>query len=369
MKLFILDYNKRIAHSHFYFLLLSLLFNIHNVHSQSRELRHIKKVVTNLAVKSNLPTIDVNVWSPVDSIRFNYTNPQLKRIDSYRIGSATKMLSAILVLHYVSTGALQLESPVSNYVKLPSSMQGLAIKDLLNHQSGISDYTRNKKWMEKVSSGNPPTTFEDRFELIDTAIVSEKQFYYSNSNYLLLEKVIEAVSAKSYLTAFNDFYASKGFSGIFLDEQADTNQAFFAQTAAASSDVTAVQEVYGYAGDATATSTDLVRLMKELFINKSILDLSSLEKMQSWIPMTPMTIPIGDHGVIDYYGFGLMQLTYKGNTWLGHSGGTLKYQSFIFMQPNTSIIVIALTNGSGQHYNNTFVQSIVPAILEDAQKL
>jgi CubicO group peptidase (beta-lactamase class C family) len=58
-----------------------------------------------------------------------------------------------------------------------------------------------------------------------------------------------------------------------------------------------------------------------------------------------------------------MQLTFADDFFIGHSGGTLKYQSFLFYNPKTQTVIIALTNSSGKHYNNAFVQKVLSAIL------
>lgn len=85
--------------------------------------------------------------------------------------------------------------------------------------------------------------------------------------------------------------------------------------------------------------------------------------MQEWIPMAPMDIPIGE-GKIYSYGNGIMKLEYDGNTFMGHSGGTLKYQSFIFYNEQSDTTVIVLTNSSGRYYNNIFFQELIPTILD-----
>lgn len=113
---------------------------------------------------------------------------------------------------------------------------------------------------------------------------------------------------------------------------------------------------YGYDGGIFSTSDELNRFLRKLFVEKEILSESSLSNMQDWTSMTPMDIPIGE-GKISGYGHGLMKLEYGGNEYIGHSGGTLKYQSFLFYDQESDITIALVTNCSGRYYNNVFSRS------------
>ncbi|MEL6538907.1 MAG: hypothetical protein AAFQ98_26055, partial [Bacteroidota bacterium] len=85
---------------------------------------------------------------------------------------------------------------------------------------------------------------------------------------------------------------------------------------------------------------------------------------QAWIDIQPSAIPIGEGGIGDY-GFGVMRLSYNGKEYLGHYGGTLLYQSFVFHQVEEDISISVVTNCSGRHYNNAFFQALIPQILDE----
>jgi D-alanyl-D-alanine carboxypeptidase len=214
-----------------------------------------------------------------------------------------------------------------------------------------------------VISNNTPQSFEERWNLIDFKMKPLNSFHYSNSNYLFLEKIVEQITGKTYDQAFNQFYHEEGLPAIKMITAVDSTPTFFAQESNESSDVTATQETYGYAGDVHTNSGELLNLLKKLFVEKSLLKPDLMDELQQWVSMKSMTIPIGT-GIIDQYGIGIMKLTFKNKVLLGHSGGTLKYQSFLFYNPENSTILIGLTNSSGTHYNNSFIQRILPAALE-----
>ncbi len=266
-------------------------------------------------------------------------------------------------MNLVSQSKLALSDPVSKYLSLKNLNQGVTIEDLLNHLSGIPDYTQNPRWIKAVFDNNTPTSYDERYALIDSVMMPTGHFNYSNSNYLILEKVIEHIEGKSYGSYFNNFYMSNELDDIKITNIADVNQAFFAQDGSRSNDFSKIQEVYGLAGDVSATSAGLLKFMKFLFIKDQLLDELTKQKMLSWRSMESMVIPVGS-GEINKYASGIMQLSYKGKSLIGHSGGTLKYQSFCFIHPPSETIIIALTNGAGRHYNQVFVQKMMPAILD-----
>ncbi len=117
----------------------------------------------------------------------------------FPIGSITKSFTALATLQLVAQGKLSLDEPVGNYVKdLPKPIQGVAIRHLLNHTSGILNYT-----------DQPGFPIESQSDLESAQVlqfVADKplqfkpgtRFYYSNTDSYLLGLVIEQVSGLSY---------------------------------------------------------------------------------------------------------------------------------------------------------------------------
>lgn len=124
----------------------------------------------------------------------------------FRIGSITKMLTAIAVLQRVQRGDVSLDAPVVDYVpglhfSRDSSglAQAITVRQLLDHTSGIAEY---------LEVDAPPGEREDgalaRFLTGRFADVGYVQYApgalwsYSNPNFMLAGRVAEAVSGVSY---------------------------------------------------------------------------------------------------------------------------------------------------------------------------
>lgn len=328
----------------------------------------IEADMVKIATETNIPSLDILITTPNDTLRVQYNNPQVQHQAVYGIGSTTKFLSAVFFYSLVEQQRVAIEDKLIRYLDTTTiphirSIESITIKQLLNHSSGLSDYTKNPQWIQLVMDNAAPTTFQEKIALISDTLTNTGTFSYSNTNYTFLEKVVEAITQQSYSEAFEHFYASVGLPTIQLGKPNQPLQSFFATTGDASSDVSQWDEHHGYAGGVYTTPHALSTLLQKLFRERSILHDTTLLAMQEWIPMQPMGIPIGE-GAISDYGNGIMKLNFKGKEYIGHSGGTLQYQSFAFHNLKENISIVLVTNCSGKYYNRAFFQEMIPSLLK-----
>jgi D-alanyl-D-alanine carboxypeptidase len=143
------------------------------------------------------------------------------------IASITKLYTATAIMRLYEKGALSLDDPIAKY--LPEGLirgihvyQGkdyshkITIKELLSHTSGIADY-----YTEKPKGGK--SLFElileepERSWTVDETIERARKDLqpnfppgtdtsYSDTNFQLLGKIIEAVTGKPLHIVYNDFF-------------------------------------------------------------------------------------------------------------------------------------------------------------------
>jgi len=328
----------------------------------------IERKVIRIAKNRNIPSLELTITTEQDIIDFNYNHKAVELQNIYGVASVTKYLSAVLIFKLIEDEELNINDNVTDYINLTNPITGsetLTVKNLLNHTSGLSDYTQNPNWMESLLNNNAPETFEEKVLLVENTINNSGTFSYSNTNYLFLQKIVETVTNKPYKVYFNEFYESINLSNIKMGIDENDLQAFFGQTEEASPDVSAWREHYGYDGGAYANTKTLDSFLTKLYREKSILKPSTIIQMEEWISSEPMTVPIGNNGIISEYGYGIMKLTYNEQEYIGHTGGSLKYQSIVFYNLEKNISISILTNCSGRHFNNVFFQELIPAILEE----
>lgn len=327
----------------------------------------IEKKVIRIAKEKNIPSLQVTINIGDDIVDFNYSHKEVEKQNIYGIGSTTKFLTSVLIFKLIEDEKLDIDAKVTEYLNLTQPIVGiekLTIKNLLNHTSGLSDYTKNPDWITRVINKNAPKKFEEKILLINDTIKNSGVFSYCNTNFLFLEKIVETITGVSYEVAFNNFYSANNLSDIQMGINEDGLQAFFGQTEQARSDVSAWREYYGFDGGAFTDTKTLDDFLTKLFRDKSILKSSTLSEMEEWKEMGTMTIPIGS-GKISEYGNGIMKLIYKEQEYIGHFGSTLKYQSLALYNSDKNISISIATNCSGKHFNNVFFQELIPVILDE----
>jgi len=215
-------------------------------------------------------------------------------------------------------------------------------------------------------AAHPPQSLDDKLHLIPPPDTSFRlgKFSYSNTNYVILQKIIEKVSGRQSSDVFNDFCTRYGLANTTLTRPAGTQQAYFSKVKDQTADVSAWEENYGFEGGAYSTVDDLAKLLKLVFIDKKIITDTSLTQMMQWTDMDKFKVNFG-YGQSNNYGLGLAQLKVKDHLFIGHSGGSLKYQSFVFIEPATNKEIILLTNCSGQNYNNVFFINLIGQLMDN----
>jgi D-alanyl-D-alanine carboxypeptidase len=120
----------------------------------------------------------------------------------FRIASVTKTFVATVVLELVGEGRLGLDDPVERWLpRLVPGGDAITIRELLNHTSGLFDYTHDDAF-DRTLGADPGRTWSPR-ELVAIAASHPRSFppgtrwEYSNTNYVLLGLVVEAVAATS----------------------------------------------------------------------------------------------------------------------------------------------------------------------------
>ncbi len=119
------------------------------------------------------------------------------------MGSVTKSFAAAALLKLIDENKANLNDTIGKYLPPYNNINPkITIKQILNHKSGVSDYLN-----ENQNFGNLINTFPDSIWSVDTILtyfVKSKNFNpgaswsYSNTNYLLVGKILEAIEQKPW---------------------------------------------------------------------------------------------------------------------------------------------------------------------------
>lgn len=255
----------------------------------------------------------------------------------YRIGSITKQFTAASILMLEERGKLKLEDPIKKYFSgAPATWDGVTLKHLLTHTSGIPNFTSFPEY-QKLKQSNPSRPdliglFKDK----PLEFAPGEQWAYSNSGYLLLGYTIEKVAGVPY----DEFLQANIFTPLGMrDSGYDSNATVIARRAAGytrSGELINNAEfvhmnIPHAAGGLYSTTEDLLRWQRGLYGGK-LLSAASLTKL---------TTPFKND-----YALGLGVQTGKRRMY-SHGGGIEGFNTHLAYYPDTQTTVVALANLNG----------------------
>jgi CubicO group peptidase (beta-lactamase class C family) len=263
----------------------------------------------------------------------------------FRLASVSKQFTATLILQLVAEGKLQLDDTLDKLLPDYRKDTGarITLTQLLNHTSGIPNYTSAPDFFPKMSR-NPYTVAEfiPLFASGDLRFEPGSKFEYSNSGYYLLGAIIERATGKTYAQALQERIFTplgmkdsgydvsakvlpKRASGYELKQEGYVNAPYLDMT------------VPYAAGSLYSTVEDLHRWDRALY-GDTLLPAALKQKM-----FTPG---------LEHYGFGwgIESMTLDdGKTQvalIGHSGGINGFSTRIFRGAEGKEVVILLDNTS-----------------------
>ncbi|MFD8458533.1 serine hydrolase domain-containing protein [Streptomyces antimycoticus] len=135
------------------------------------------------------------------------TGRRIHRSDHFRAGSLTKTVIAAVTLRLAAQGRLGLDDTLEEH--LPGLVRGhgndgrnITMRQLLNHTSGLFDYTEDPALARQLSAAADGTRTPT--SLVRTALTHRPYFapgtkwHYSNTNYVLLGMVVQQITGRSY---------------------------------------------------------------------------------------------------------------------------------------------------------------------------
>ena len=262
----------------------------------------------------------------------------------FRIGSITKLFTAVAVMQLVERQQLSLDDTLARFAPSFPSAASITVRDLLLHRSGIANYFDAA--LANGSAQKPTTPPEILLSMAVKPLLSApgSAFEYSNTNYVLLGQIVERTSG----LPLHEYYRTKIF------EPAGMTQTFagtppsgvpLATGYVSSPDGTDAPADPGdiswyYAcGDAWSTASDLARFDVAL-MNGVLIRSTTLQAMIA--AAQPSTL---GHRID--YGLGIMRSPSGGDDSLvGHHGGLPGFAGDDEMIVPERFAVISLGNTS-----------------------
>lgn len=282
-----------------------------------------------------------------NSLGFSYIGDKKMKAGEktkYRIGSVTKTFTTVMIFQLIEEGNLSLSTTLAEFYPQMPQAGSITIKDMLRHQSGLYNFTNASdypQWMTKERSKKQMLSlFEDQ----EPQFAPGTQTSYSNTNYVLLGFIIEAITGDSYanqlekritdpLNLVNTYYGEK------INPKENEAASFRFTDSLWKAMPETDMSVPAGAGAIVSTPDDLTDFMYGLF-NGKLVSKESREKMIT---------------IRQRLGMGLMQVPFYNLFGYGHNGGIDGFQSHSSYFPSEEVAVAFTANAMDYNMNNILI--------------
>jgi D-alanyl-D-alanine carboxypeptidase len=262
-----------------------------------------------------------------------------------RIGSVTKTFTGTVLLQLAQDGELSLDDPIEKYVPGVPGGDRITLRSLSDMTSGVASYTFSEAWQRRFF-GDPENTSFTPDELIAYGIaaapVSKRgEYNYSNTNTILLGKVIEKVTGRPVFEVIKQrIIEPLGLAGTSWPGDTTTLPKPFARgytlqgkdaTPRKPDDATHWNPSWAWtAGALVSTVGDLLTYGRALGTGQGLLGpRAQTERLTSFPASTD-------------YAYGLSMGCVDG--WVGHTGELPGYNTSVYYDTATDTTVVNQTN-------------------------
>ena len=329
MKLFLFDF----------FLFIAIFSTSYSQTIDTKKLDSLFDILRNRELATGSVAISINgklVYHNAIGFTMRDGNKKLKPDinTKYRIGSVSKMFTAVMIFQLIDNKKLSLTDKLAVYFPQLPNANKITIKEMLYHRSGLHDYTHDTnfpEWMDK------PQTHEEMLKIIaskGTDFEPGTKASYCNTNYLLLSYIVEKITGMIYAEALKQRVTSKiGLKDTYYGKPIDISRNEATSYKYSDSVWNMEKEtdvsIHRGAGSIVSTPSDLNVFIQNLFSGK-LISRASIDSMKT---------------MIDGYGMGLFPYEFDTTKGYGHNGRIEEFYSTVRYYPEKKLAISYITNG------------------------
>jgi CubicO group peptidase (beta-lactamase class C family) len=252
----------------------------------------------------------------------------------YRIGSISKMFTAVLTYQLIDEKKLSLKQTLSTYFPDLPNADRITIAELLGHRSGLANFTNNTNYDEWKDQ---PKTHEQLLLMIKNQkpdFEPNAKADYNNSNYLLLSYILEKIYHKPYKAIVNEkiikrLNLSHTYYGLNPGFQPGEAISYHYINSEWKQDKAAYLDNFSGAGAIISTPPDMLKFINGLFEGR-LISKASLDTMKT---------------IRDGYGKGMFPYGDEKHDGFGHNGKTEGFGASLQYYPENKLAIAYCTNG------------------------
>jgi CubicO group peptidase (beta-lactamase class C family) len=291
----------------------------------------------------------------------------------FRIGSITKQFTSAMLLLLVERGQLSLSDPISKYFPDFPHAEGITVRHLLDHTSGIHSYTDQAFWEAKSPLGVRMWRAHTMPELVAGIAAQDNltdfpvgtDYRYNNSAYVMAGALVEKLTGKPYAVALDEMIAKPlGLKDTAYDDERTivprrAKGYGLRDDKLVNAEALSVS-ISGGAGGIRSTAIDVLRWHQALFGGKllkpeSLTVMTEPTRLEDGRLTSQAQKPDAKGNPPMEYGLGLAFGTRGGRRAIGHGGAINGFSSSLYTFPDqrTTIVMLANTDGAaGQSFWN-----------------
>ena len=259
----------------------------------------------------------------------------------FRIGSISKQFTAAAILKLAEQGKLTLADSLAKFYPDFPNANGITLRHLLTHTSGLHSYTDKPEFIGRVSQPIEPAKLIEWFRNDPSDFAPGARFHYNNSAYFLLGEIVGKAAGKplgDYLRS--EFFEPLGMkeTGIHVNSAPPPNMATGYSIADGKAEPALDWDMSwaGGAGALYSTVGDLFRWNEALFGGRVVNEASFKAAT------TPVELPADVDRMS--YGYGLAMFTMHRLPAVGHGGGLNGWSSHLIRMPEQRCTIVILAN-------------------------
>lgn len=262
----------------------------------------------------------------------------------YRIGSISKIFTSVMIFQLIEQGKLQLTTPLAQYFPDIPNANKITIAQMLNHSSGLHNFTNDSNYVVIASKNLTHADLLSVFKKNKSDFEPGTKHSYSNTAFVLLGYIIEAIDKKPYALALKDRIVNKiglpdTYYGGKIDETKQEAQSYNWQDNNWKNVTETNMSIPGGAGALVSNPAALTQFMDALFTGKLISD-SSLTHMKT---------------IKDGYGMDLIMYPFYSKKGFGHNGGIDNFLSQAIYFPEEKLATSYTANGVNTSLNDMMI--------------
>jgi D-alanyl-D-alanine carboxypeptidase len=262
----------------------------------------------------------------------------------YRVGSVSKIYTAVMIMQEVEQGRLSLSTTLDKFFPEVVDASKISIEHLLKHQSGLYNITDSTDYVLYYTEAQDRAAQLARINAHQLQFEPGAEMAYSNSNYILLTYILEDIHQKPFSELLNNrICAPCQITQTGIGRGIDVNQGD-ARSYTYMRDWDLLPETHPSvavgAGAVYSSASAVNQFLSCLYRTEQLLKASTVEKMQDM-----------DKG----YGLGMFTIPFYDQEAIGHTGGIDGFQSNAFYFPEADMSLVYLSNGVNMSLNDILI--------------